>query len=71
MILASHEYLVRCGGPDLGWGALLQPGWQSYEVPGDHNSMIAEPHVHVLAAQLAESLERAHAVDDALEVAEG
>jgi thioesterase domain-containing protein len=61
VILASREYLVRAGGPDLGWGTLLQPAWQSHEVPGDHNSMIAEPHVHVLAAQLADSLERAHA----------
>ena len=60
-ILASHEYLVRCDGPDLGWGALLRPGWQSQEVPGDHHSMIAEPNVHTLAAQLAESLDSAHA----------
>jgi thioesterase domain-containing protein len=61
VILASRQFLVRAGGPDLGWEALLQPGWESYEVPGDHNSMIAEPHVHVLAAQLAECLERAQA----------
>ena len=45
-------------------GALLQPGWQSSEGPGDHNSMIAEPHVHDLAAQLAECLERARAAGD-------
>jgi thioesterase domain-containing protein len=61
VILASQQFYDRAGGLDLGWGALLQPGWESYEVPGDHNSMIAEPHVHVLAARLAESLERAHA----------
>jgi thioesterase domain-containing protein len=61
VILASQEFLVRAGGPDLGWGALLKPGWESYEVPGDHNSMIAEPHVHTLAARLAECLERARA----------
>jgi len=61
VILASHEYVVRSGGPDLGWGSLLALGWQSHEVPGDHHSMIAEPHVHALATQLAASLERAHA----------
>jgi thioesterase domain-containing protein len=61
VILASQQYLERAGGPDLGWGALLTPGWESYEVPGDHNSMIAEPHVHALATQLAQCLERASA----------
>jgi acyl-CoA synthetase (AMP-forming)/AMP-acid ligase II/thioesterase domain-containing protein/acyl carrier protein len=59
VIFATQEYLERAGGPDLGWGALLTEGWQSVEVPGDHNSMIAEPHVHVLAARLAECLEHA------------
>jgi thioesterase domain-containing protein/acyl carrier protein len=59
VILASHEFYERTGSPDLGWGALLRPGWESHEVPGDHHSMIAEPYVHALAARLAECLERA------------
>jgi thioesterase domain-containing protein len=70
VILASQEFYELAGSPDLGWGALLRLGWESHEVPGDHNSMIAEPYVHTLAARLAESLERAR-FDDALEVAEG
>ncbi len=70
VILASQQFYEYTGSPDLGWGALLRPGWESHEVPGDHNSMIAEPFVHTLAARLAECLERA-SVDDALEVAEG
>ena len=70
VILASHQFYEYTGSADLGWGALLRPGWESHEVPGDHNSMIAEPYVHTLAARLAECLERA-SVDDALEVAEG
>ena len=61
VILASKQFLERAGGPDLAWGALLRPGWESHEVPGDHNSMIAEPHVHTLAVRLAECLERARA----------
>jgi thioesterase domain-containing protein len=61
VILASRQFYDRAGSPDLGWGPLLQPGWESYEVPGDHDSMIAEPHVHVLATKLAECLERAQA----------
>ena len=63
VILATQEYFQRAGSPDLGWGPLLQPGWQSHEVPGDHNSMIAEPHVHALAARLAECVDQANAVD--------
>ena len=59
VILASQQFYEYTGSPDLGWGALLRPGWESHEVPGDHNSMIAEPHVHTLAARLAECLERA------------
>ena len=70
VILASQQFSEWVGSPDLGWGALLRPGWESHEVPGDHNSMIAEPHVHTLAARLAECLERARS-DDAPEVAEG
>ena len=70
VILASQQFYEYRGAADLGWGALLQPGWESHEVPGDHNSMIAEPYVHSLAARLAECLERA-SVDNALEVAEG
>ena len=59
VILASQQFYELDGEPDLGWGALLRPGWESHEVPGDHNSMIAEPYVHTLAARLAECLERA------------
>ncbi len=70
VILASQQFYEYTGSPDLGWGALLRPGWESHEVPGDHNSMIAEPYVHTLAARLAECLERA-SIDDAPEVAEG
>ena len=69
VILASQQFYDYTGSPDLGWGALLRPGWESHEVPGDHNSMIAEPYVHTLAARLAECLERA-SIDDAPEVAE-
>ena len=70
VILASHQFYEYTGSRDLGWGALLRPGWESHEVPGDHNSMIAEPHVHTLAARLAECLERA-SVNRVPGVAEG
>ena len=70
VILASQQFYEYTGSPDLGWGALLRPGWESHEVPGDHNSMIAEPYVHTLAARLAECLERA-SIEKAVGIAEG
>ena len=38
--------------PDLGWGRLAARGVEIHEVPGDHLSMIHEPHVHVLTERL-------------------
>ncbi|QSQ23762.1 amino acid adenylation domain-containing protein [Pyxidicoccus parkwayensis] len=43
---------------DLGWGALTS-GVEVHEVPGDHFSLIAPPHVERLAERLRELLERA------------
>jgi thioesterase domain-containing protein/acyl carrier protein len=59
LILGTRVYRRVCGSPDLGWAPLLRRGWEAYEVPGNHNSMIGEPHVHVLAARMAERLRRA------------
>jgi thioesterase domain-containing protein len=41
---------------DLGWGPLAAGGVDVYDVPGDHLSMIHEPHVRTLAEQLAACL---------------
>ncbi|MFA5884653.1 MAG: AMP-binding protein [Acidimicrobiia bacterium] len=60
-ILATRPYLTWTGDPSLGWAPLLGEGWVGIEVPGDHDTMIGEPHVHVLAARLAEVLGRARA----------
>lgn len=38
--------------PALGWGELTTQPIEVYEVPGDHVTMLAEPHVRVLAEQL-------------------
>jgi amino acid adenylation domain-containing protein len=43
---------------DLGWGALAS-GVEVHEVPGDHFSLIAPPHVEQVAERLRELLERA------------
>ncbi|HYO70115.1 MAG TPA: amino acid adenylation domain-containing protein, partial [Archangium sp.] len=44
---------------DLGWGELVRGGVEVHEVPGDHFSLIAMPHVEHLAARLRELLKRA------------
>ncbi|MCP3140550.1 non-ribosomal peptide synthetase [Pyxidicoccus xibeiensis] len=44
---------------DLGWSALARGGVETYEVAGDHFSLMALPHVEQLAARLRTLLERA------------
>lgn len=43
--------------PDNGWGAYVQRV-EVYEVPGNHDSMVLEPNVRVLAAALGRALEQ-------------
>ncbi len=52
-VTAGREYLI----PDNGWGRWM-PQLQVYEVPGDHDSMVLEPNVRRLGAQLREILKR-------------
>ncbi|MCY1020597.1 thioesterase domain-containing protein [Pyxidicoccus sp. MSG2] len=44
---------------DLGWRGLARSGVEVYEVPGDHFSLVAMPHVEHLAARLRALLTRA------------
>jgi thioesterase domain-containing protein len=46
-------------GPELGWTEFAKGGIQSFDVPGDHHSLLQEPHIGVLAARLKECLEAA------------
>jgi thioesterase domain-containing protein len=43
---------------DNGWGRYV-PSVDVYEVPGDHDSMVLEPNVRVVATRLRESIQRA------------
>ncbi len=55
----EREYVF----PDNGWGVWM-PKLSIYEVPGDHDSMVLEPNVRVLAEilrQLCEACDRAEA----------
>jgi thioesterase domain-containing protein len=42
----------------LGWAALATGGVEVYDVPGDHWSMITEPHVRVLAKTLEACIDK-------------
>jgi thioesterase domain-containing protein len=46
--------------PDNGWGPWAEQV-DVYEVPGDHDSMVLEPNVRVMAAQLRKCIEAAEA----------
>ena len=43
---------------DMGWAALAQGGVDVRDVPGDHLSMLQEPHVRVLAKEMRRCLEQ-------------
>lgn len=57
-VFPGRLLLLRTAGPpgDWGWGAYARDGVEVVPVEGDHVSMMAEPAVHTLAAQLAARL---------------
>jgi thioesterase domain-containing protein len=60
LLRCRHTVEVVCdGSPALGWEPYVDENWEVHEVPGSHDSMLGEPHVHVLAATLGSSLRRA------------
>jgi len=48
----GHDYL-------LGWGGLALEGVEVHDVPGDHEDMMKEPNVRVLAEKLSQCIQRA------------
>ena len=46
------------GDSTLGWGRLATGGVEVHPVPGDHYTMLREPHVRILASRVASALER-------------
>jgi thioesterase domain-containing protein len=46
-------------GPDLGWSGYAAGGIDSFDVPGDHYSLLQEPNIRVLGAALKDCLEAA------------
>lgn len=60
ILRCRHTMEVICGGsPVLGWEPYVDDDWEVHEVPGSHDSMIGEPHVHVLASTLGACLRAA------------
>lgn len=60
-VLAPDHVVNRAGGwvdPNNGWKPWVKRV-HVHVVPGDHDNMVLEPHVRVLAARLREQLERA------------
>jgi thioesterase domain-containing protein len=58
VILGTEGYQRYAGSADLGWAPMLDASWEAELVPGNHNTMLGEPHVHVLADRLAAHIAR-------------
>jgi oxalate---CoA ligase len=62
-LFRAVERLDAADDPYRGWDQVALGGVEVHDVPGDHSSMIREPHVAVLAARLKACLERSPARD--------
>ena len=56
MVNSERAYVLA----DNDWGQYV-PGVEVHEVPGDHDSMVLEPNVRVLAAQMRQAIAEAEA----------
>ena len=60
LLRCRHTMEHVCGGsPALGWERYVEDNWEVHEVPGSHDTMLGEPHVHALADTLSTCLRRA------------
>jgi len=50
--------------PTMGWDKVSSEPVETYSVPGDHMTMVTEPHVQVLAEKLRACLDKAQADDE-------
>jgi amino acid adenylation domain-containing protein len=58
---ASEQF---CDDPAMGWDQVSSEPVETYSVPGDHITMVTEPHVQVLAEKLRACLDKAQADDE-------
>ncbi|HET7462017.1 MAG TPA: amino acid adenylation domain-containing protein, partial [Longimicrobium sp.] len=54
LVVRAADGPLAGADPALGWSAAAAGGVRARAVPGDHFSIVREPHVHALAAQIAE-----------------
>ncbi|MFZ0887838.1 MAG: amino acid adenylation domain-containing protein [Candidatus Binataceae bacterium] len=71
--LDSHAVLFHCQNPaqnlrhlyaiddKMGWGGLFTRGLEMVETPGDHMSMLQDPHIQALARRINDRLEQLRA----------
>ncbi|WP_160164449.1 non-ribosomal peptide synthetase [Pedosphaera parvula] len=64
-LLRSPVHLLRCSfAPDYGWSEFSQKGVTVKIIPGAHETIIQEPHVKILGAELSTSLAESQALAD-------
>jgi len=56
---AAVRSVADATGRDMGWGRLVQGGVEVHHVAGDHENMLVEPHVRVLARELRVAIDEA------------
>jgi amino acid adenylation domain-containing protein len=58
LLLAEDGVAADAEDPTIGWENLARAGVEIHWLPGDHHTMVAQPHVQQLAAQLQSCLDR-------------
>jgi amino acid adenylation domain-containing protein len=58
LLLAADGVAADAEDPTIGWENLARAGVEIHWLPGDHHTMVAQPHVQQLAAQLQSCLDR-------------
>ena len=56
---AAVRSVADATGRDMGWGRLARGGVEIHHVAGDHENMLVEPHVRVLARELRAAIDEA------------
>lgn len=65
-LFRATNRLAGLPDPAEGWNELARSGLEIHDVPGDHGSMVREPHVRLFASELAASLSRARLLSELL-----
>ncbi len=58
-LFRTNGAMLYNGSDSLGWNEVHRGALRVHEAPGDHLTMVTEPHVDVLAAMVAQSLRAA------------